>query len=43
VEAGDFFDDVTYWTIDNVVDGAMGVSDEDVDESYKFRIIDPPE
>jgi acetyltransferase-like isoleucine patch superfamily enzyme len=40
---GDFFDDVTYWTVDNVVDGAMGVSDEDVDESYKFRIIDPPE
>jgi len=40
---GEFFDRLTYWIDETVVDEPMGITDGDRSESYKSRIIGAPE
>ena len=39
---GEYFDKLTYWTIGAVVEEPMGIMSDDVDNSPKSRVIDPP-
>jgi acetyltransferase-like isoleucine patch superfamily enzyme len=40
---GAFFDRLTYWITENVIDEPMGIAADDVSDSYKSRIIGAPE
>jgi acetyltransferase-like isoleucine patch superfamily enzyme len=40
---GAFFERLTYWLTENVIDGEMGIMPDDIDPSYKTRIVGAPE